>query len=198
MRIAITRRVTLAAATALVAVGAGAATATALSGSEPSVDRAVAVDPVADVPVAPAPYYSAVERSTQKPTARIAEGQKILAARFPDLAGRDLRGLKAADGTQAWVVSGSKHTCLGADNSDGTGFACAPNGDAKRGISVAEVRKDSGERSVTLLPDDIGSVTADGRVSKVSGNLVVVEHRGQAVLQANPSDGRASFRVGTE
>ena len=198
-----TRKATAIVAAIALTAGAGAATAAALSDSpEGEPLAAPAVVPlgmaVTDVPIRPAPHYNALERSAQKPTARAAEMQKVLATRFPDLAGRATRGLKAADGTQAWVVSGSKHTCLGADNSDGTGYTCRTNDEALDGISVAEKRPDGTQRSVLLVPDDIASVTAGGRVAPAKNNLVVAEHRVGAVVQANPSDGGSSFRVGTE
>lgn len=183
--------------------GAGAATAAALSDSADDARIAAPAEvplgmPVTDVPVRPAPHYNALERSAQKPTARITRMQQVLAARYPDLAGRAPRGLKAADGSQAWVVSGSKHTCLGAENSEGTGYTCRPNDEAFDGIAVAEKRRDGSQRSVLLVPDDIASVTAGGRVAPAKNNLVVAEHRVDAVVQANPSDGGSPFRVGTE
>lgn len=199
-----TRKATAVVAAIAITGGAGAVAAVALgdASDEASVAAAPAVvqlgKPVTDVPIRPAPHYNALERSVQKPTARVAEMQKVLATRYPDLAGRATRGLKAADGTQAWVVSGSKHTCLGADNSDGTGYTCRTNDEAFDGITVAEKRPDGTQRSVLLVPDDIASVSASGRVAPAKNNLVVAEHRVDAVVQANPSDGASSFRVGTE
>lgn len=198
-----TRKATAVVAAIMLTVGAGAATAAALSDSSDDTRTAAPAvaelgKPVTDVPVRPAPHYNALEHSAQKPTARIAQMQRVLAARYPDLAGRATRGLKAADGTQAWVVSGSKHTCLGADNSDGTGYTCRPNDEAFDGITVAEKRADGTQRSVLLVPDDIASVTAGGRVAAAKNNLVVAEHPVGAAVQANPSDGGSSFRVGTE
>lgn len=197
------RKATAVVAAIVITAGAGAATAAALSDS--SDDARVAApavvelgQPVTDVPVRPAPHYNALERSAQKPTDRVAQMQQVLAARYPDLAGRTTRGLKAADGTQAWVVSGSKHTCLGADNSDGTGYTCRTNDEALDGITVAEKRADGTQRSVLLVPDDIASVNAGGRVAAAKNNLVVAEHQVGAVVQANPSDGGSPFRVGTE
>lgn len=199
-----TRKATAVVAAIVLTGGVGAATAAALSDSsdEATRGRAPAVvelgKPVTDVPVRPAPHYNALERSTQRPTARVAQMQQVLAARYPDLAGRATRGLKAPDGTQAWVVSGSKHTCLGADNSDGTGYTCRPNDEALDGITVAEKRADGTQRTVVLVPDDIASVTAGGRVAAAKNNLVVAEHRVGAAVQANPSGDASSFRVGTE
>lgn len=199
-----TRKATAVAAAILITAGAGAATAAALSDSPDDGGTAAASADVqlgtaaAAVPIRPAPHYNALERSQQKPTARVTENQKMLATRFPDLAGRAARGLKASDGTQAWVVSGSKHTCLGTENSEGIGYACQPNDAAFDGISVAEKRADGTQRSVLLVPDDIASVTAGGRVAPARNNLVVTEHRVGAAVMANPSDGGSSFRVGTE
>lgn len=199
-----TRKATAVVAAIMLTAGAGAATAAALSDSSADDARVASPGavppgaPVTDVPVRPAPHYNALERSTQRPTARVAEMHRVLAARYPDLAGRAVRGLKAADGTQAWVVSGGKHTCLGADNSDGTGYSCRTNDEAFDGISVAEKRADGSQRSVLLVPDDIASVTAGGRVATAKNNLVVAEHPVGAVVQANPSDGGSPFRVGTE
>lgn len=197
-----TRKATAVVAAIVLTAGAGAATAAALSDSSRDVStEAAAVPlgmPVTNVPIRPAPHYNALERSKQKPTARVAEMQQVLAARYPDLAGRATRGLKAADGTQAWVVSGSKHTCLGAENSDGTGYTCRTNDEALDGITVAEKRDDGTQRTVLLVPDDIASVTAGGRVAPARNNLVVAEHQVGAAVQANPSDGASSFRVGTE
>ncbi len=204
-----TRKATAAVAALLITAGAGTATASALSGSStagdarpganpvtgPAVD---AIAPVTDTPIRPAPRYRAAERSTQKPTGRVLEMHRVLATRYPDLVGRPVRGLKAADGTQAWVVSGAKHTCLGADNSEGTGYSCRPNGEAQDGISVAERRQDGTQRTVALVPDEIGSVSASGSRVAAENNLVVAEHRTGAALQANPTDGRVPFRVGTE
>lgn len=198
-----TRKVATVAATILIAAGAGTATAAALSGaSDEARSEAPAVvelrKPVTDVPVRPAPHYNALERSAQKAPARVAQAQQVLAARYPDLAGRAARGLKAADGSQAWVVTGSKHTCLGAENSEGIGYSCRPNDEALDGISVAEKRPNGVQRSVLLVPDDIASVSADGRVASATNNLVVTEHRVDAVVKANPSDGGSPFRVGAE
>lgn len=198
-----TRKATAVVAAIVVTAGAGAATAAALSDSSrdattPASSPVPLGTPVTDVPVRPAPHYNALERSTQKPTARVAQMQQVLAARYPDLTGRAVRGLRAADGTQAWVVSGSKHTCLGADNSDGTGYTCRTNDEAQDGITVAEKRADGSQRTIVLVPDDIASVTAGGRVAPARNNLVVAEHRVGAAVQANPSDGGSSFRVGTE
>ncbi len=197
------RKATAVVAALAITAGAGAATAAALTDSTDDVRVGVpaVVDvaaPVTNVPVRPAPHYAALERSRQKPTARVAEMHQVLAARYPDLGGRAIRGLKAADGTQAWVVSGSKHTCLGADNSDGTGYTCRTNDEALDGITVAEKRADGTQRTVVLVPDDIGSVTAGGRVAATRNNLVVAEHQVGAAVQANPSDGGSPFRVGTE
>jgi hypothetical protein len=199
-----TRKATAVVAALVITAGAGAATAAALTDSSDDAQVAAApaaldvATPVTDVPVRPAPHYNALERSAQKPTARVAQMQRVLAARYPDLTGRSVRGLKAADGTQAWVVSGSKHTCLGADNSDGTGYTCRPNDEALDGITVAEKRPDGTQRTVLLVPDDIASVTAGGRVAAAKNNLVIAEHRVGATVQANPSDGGSPFRVGTE
>lgn len=198
-----TRKATAVVAAIAITAGAGAATAAALSDSSEDARTAAPAavglgKPVTDVPVRPAPHYNALERSAQKPTSRVAAMQKVLAARYPDLTGRPTRGLKAADGTQAWVVSGNKHTCLGADNSDGTGYTCRPNDEALDGIAVAEKRADGTQRSVLLVPDDIASVNAGGRVAAAKNNLVVAEHPVGAVVQANPSDGGSPFRVGTE
>lgn len=198
-----TRKATAVVAAIMVTAGAGAGAAAALSDSsdEARIAAPAVVElgkPVTDVPVRPAPHYNALERSAQKPTARVAQMQQVLAARYPDLAGRTTRGLKAADGTQAWVVSGSKHTCLGADNSDGTGYTCRPNDEALDGITVAEKHADGTQRTVLLVPDDIASVTAGGRVAAAKNNLVVAEHAVGAAVQANPSDGGSSFRVGIE
>lgn len=198
-----TRKATAVVAAIVIIGGAGAATAAALSDSadDARLQTLGATElgkPTTDVPVRPAPHYNALERSTQKPPARVATMQQVLATDYPDLAGRATRGLKAADGSQAWVVSGSKHTCLGVENSDGVGYTCQPNDAAFDGISIAEKRADGTQRSVLLVPDDIASVTAGGRVAPARNNLVVTEHRVGAAVMANPSDGGSSFRVGTE
>ena len=52
-----------------------------------------------------------------------------------------------------------------------------PNDEAFDGISVAESRKDGTQRTVALVPDEIGAVTADGRRFAAKNNLVVAEHR---------------------
>lgn len=200
------RKTTAALAALLITAGAGTAAAVAVGGSSPDAihaatlaDPSAAVNaPVVDVPEHPAPRYTAVSRSSQLPTARVAQMHAVLAARYPDVVGRPIRGIKAADGTQAWVVSGTKHTCFGADNSDGTGYSCVANLDADEGVSIAETRRDGSERSVILVPDQVGSVSVAGARTAATNNLVVVEHLTGATVQAHPTDGRAPFRVGSE
>jgi len=193
-----TRKATATVAAILIVGGAGAATAAALDDSVPVDIAPPTVQQHTEAPDHPAPYYSAVARSTQKPTARVSEMVDVLADRFPDVAGRRVRGIKAADGTQAWVVSGNKYTCLGADNREGTGYTCSPNGEAFDGVSIAERREDGTQRTIALVPDRIASVSADGADVEPTNNLVITEHRADSAVEAHPADGGSPFRIGTE
>ncbi|MBF6621058.1 MAG: hypothetical protein ITG02_12620 [Patulibacter sp.] len=185
----------------LIAAGAGTATATTIAGSSPAGPAAPAPDvsaPVVDVAEHPAPRYTAVARSAQPATRRVAEMHAVLAVRYPDVAGRPVRGIRAADGTQAWVVTGPKHTCFGADNGDGTGYSCRANVSADEGLSIVETRRDGTARSVILVPDRVASVDVAGARTAATNNLVVVEHLVGATVRATPSDGGAPFQVGKD
>jgi hypothetical protein len=138
------------------------------------------------------PSYAAAERSTQDPTERVKAMVAVMARRFPDLAGVEPRGVQAADGTQAWIVTGERTTCFGADNDEGTGYTCAANGlAASTALSVMERHEDGTTRAAFLVPDAVRTVSVDGRQLAPSSNVVVTEFGSGATVRALRRDGSA-------
>jgi hypothetical protein len=139
-----------------------------------------------------APSYAAVERSTQDPTQRVEEMVAVMARRFPDIAGVEPRGVQADDGTQAWIIAGERTTCFGADNADGTGYTCAPNGvAASTALSVMQRHEDGGTRAAFLVPDAVRAVAVDGHELEAPRNVVVVELDKTDEVRALRQDGSA-------
>jgi hypothetical protein len=160
----------------LVGAAGGAAVALAANGTEKpgqtqgGVVRAGSANPTTV-------SYAAVRRSDLRPRGRTRVLLGVVSRRFPDVDLAAARGIRAADGTRAWVVPGSKHTCFGADNTDGTGYTCVSNARARLGaLSTAAGGPDGRIRAIYLVPDDVARLEADGRTFRPRGNLVVAAY----------------------
>lgn len=164
---------------ALVAVGGvatGAAATAAIAIAMPSAGGGP-IELVADPANPERIAFRAVEQSTQVPGAAERAIFRSLARKAPDLRLEDVRGVRAADGTQAWVLPGPTRTCFGADNDDGTGFTCTSNARAiKGGLSTAAVDSEGTVRAIYLVSDDVTSATAAGRRFAPHDNLVVMTY----------------------
>lgn len=173
-------RRTMLALVALGGVATGAAATAAIAAALPSSDGPAASKP-SEIRAAPANPstlpFSAVERSTQRPDGNVRRVFRALAAQHPGLQSDDARGIVAADGTQAWVLPGSSHTCFGATNREGAGYTCETNARAASGaLAAAEVLEDGSVRAVYLVPDDVVAARVGGREFRPRNNLVVVTY----------------------
>lgn len=164
---------------ALVAVGGvatGAAGTAAIAIAMPSATEGrieIVADPANPGRIA----FSAVKRSTQQPSRSQAVIFRDLARDFPGIRPEDARGVRASDGTQAWVIPGPDRTCFGADNDDGTGYTCTSNARViKGGLSTAAVDTDGTVHAIYLVPDDVSTATAGGQRFAPHNNLVVMTY----------------------
>lgn len=178
-----------AAGTAAVAIAAGGATnGTVVPRSSTTAGSAANPDAVS---------YAAVTRSEVRPSGRTRVLLRVLTRRFPDVDPGAARGIKAADGTQAWVIPGTKHTCFGADNDDGTGYTCVANARARLGaLSTAAVGPDGRIRAIYLVPDDVERLEADGRTFRPEGNLIVASYAETTPVTLVTEDGTATTLEG--
>jgi hypothetical protein len=164
---------------ALVAVGGvatGAAATAAIAIAMPSASEGT-IEIVAD-PANPSRIaFTAVKESTHEPDQRTLAMFRALTRDAPGLRPGDARGVRASDGTQAWVIPGPTRTCFGADNSDGTGYTCTNNANVIRGaLSSAEVNNEGTIRAVYLVPDQVVTATASGQSVAPHNNLVVISY----------------------
>lgn len=121
--------------------------------------------------------YAAVSASDRRPAGRVKALLTVAARNYDDLDIADARGITAVDGTRAWVVTGTAHTCFGAQNEDGTGYACETNALARRGaLSTAAVDGSGKVRAIYLVPDDVLAITAGGATFRPTNNLVAATY----------------------
>jgi len=151
---------------ALVAVGGvatGAAATAAIAIAMPSASEGT-IEIVAD-PANPSRIaFTAVKQSTQEPDKRKLAIFRELTRDAPGVRPGDARGVRASDGTQAWVIPGPTRTCFGADNGDGTGYSCTSNASVIRGgLSSAAIDTEGTVRAIYLVPDDVVSASAAGQ-----------------------------------
>ncbi len=183
---------------ALVAVGGvatGAAATAAIAIAGPWNDPAP-IEIVADPANPDRIVFSAVARSTQRPDAQHRRIFLGLTHAAPDIRPDDARGVRTADGTQAWVIPGPTRTCFGADNDDGTGFTCTSNARVVRGgLSSASVDVDGTVQAIYLVPDQIESARAAGRTFTPHDNLIAMSYpAGSTVTFTTKSGDRSSHR----
>ncbi len=170
-----TRRCALAlVAAAGVATGAAATAgiALALPSDPPPSEVTFPVDPANPTRLS----LSAVERSTQRPSRSFRALLERLSARTLGSDPADARGIRAQDGTQAWVLAGPGRTCFSVDNVEGSGVSCASNARAARGGLAAATVVDGMVQAVYLTPDDVVSAEAGGRTFRPHNNLLTITH----------------------
>lgn len=164
---------------ALVAVGGvatGAAATAAIAIAMPSASEGT-IEIVADPANPERIAFTAVKQSTQEPDKRTLAMFRALSRDAPGIRPADARGIRASDGTQAWVVPGPTRTCFGADNGDGTGYTCTSNANVIRGgLSSAGIDTEGTIRAVYLVPDEVVSATAAGQTVGAHNNLVAMAY----------------------
>lgn len=164
---------------ALVAVGGvatGAAATAAIAIAMPSASEGT-IEIVADPANPERIAFTAVKQSTQKPDRVQRVIFRELARNAPGLRLEDVRGVRASDGTQAWVLPGPTRTCFAADNDDGTGYTCASNASVIRGaLSTASVDTEGTVHAIYLVPDDVISASAGGQSAAPHNNLVAMSY----------------------
>lgn len=164
---------------ALVAVGGvatGAAGTAAIAIAMPSATEGrieIVADPANPERIA----FTAVKQSTQEPNEVQRAMFRALTRRTPGIRPEDARGVRASDGTQAWVIPGPDRTCFGAANDDGTGVTCTSNARViKGGLSTAAVDTDGTVRAIYLVPDGVIAASASGQRFAPHNNLVVMTY----------------------
>lgn len=169
-------RRTMIALVAVVGVATGAAATAAIAIAMPSATEGT-IEIVAD-PANPSRIaFTAVKKSTQQPSRSQQAIFRDLARDSPGLRADDARGIRASDGTQAWVIPGPNRTCFGADNDDGTGYTCTSNASVIRGgLSSAAIDTEGTVRAIYLVPDDVVSASAAGQSAAPHNNLVVMSY----------------------
>ncbi len=180
---------------ALVAVGGvatGAAATAAIAIAMPSASEGrieIVADPANPSRIA----FSAVKQSTQPPDRRRLALFRALTRDAPGVRPEDARGVRAADGTQAWVIPGPTRTCFGADNDDGTGYTCTSNARVIRGgLSSASVDTEGTIRAIYLVPDDVVSASAGGQSVAPHNNLVVMSYPSGSTVTFTTKSGDAT------
>jgi hypothetical protein len=182
---------------ALVAVGGvatGAAATAAIAIAMPSATEGrieIVADPANPERIA----FTAVKQSTQEPDQRKRALFRALARDAPGVRPDDARGVRASDGTQAWVIPGPTRTCFGADNADGTGYTCTSNASVLRGgLSSAAVDTEGTVRAIYLVPDDVASATAGGQTVAPRNNLVVMTYPSGSTVTFTTKSGDVTSR----
>lgn len=182
---------------ALVAVGGvatGAAATAAIAIAMPSA-REGTIEIVAD-PANPSRIaFTAVKKSTQEPDKRKLVMFRELTRDAPGLRPEDARGVRASDGTQAWIIPGPTRTCFGTDNDDGTGYTCTSNASVIRGgLASASVDTEGTVRAIYLVPDDVVSASAGGQRFAPHNNLVAMSYPAEATVTFTTKSGDVTSR----
>lgn len=137
--------------------------------------------------------YATVAKSTQTPSRDVKRIFGVLSQRYKDIDPANARGIKAADGTQAWVLPGTARTCFGTENADGTGYTCVSNARAAVGSLFSGTVLDDGTvRAIYLVPDDVVEVATEGRTVKPTNNLAVVTYREGSVVTMTADNGEST------